>query len=177
LWVRFSLKHVRVCEAGVNETLGRLFLYAFGICGTAAIVACSTVTATHAPQSVRAPSNRLAAPLVGGVYTEQQANRGKVTYTKYCESCHQVDLLGLDCNPALAGPSFYKRWSGLTLADIFFKASDSMPVGAAGSLSQQEYADVISYVLKVNGLPAGETELPADLEKLRPIAIRENKAQ
>jgi hypothetical protein len=51
-----------------------------------------------------------------------------------------------------------------------------MPARAAGSLSQQEYADVLSYVLKANGLPAGETELPADLERLKPIAIRDNKA-
>src|SRR5438309_12110537 len=121
----------------MNKTLRSLFFCIFGIGGTIVIVACSAATSTHVPESVSAPRNRSTAEhsILEGVYTEQQANRGKVTYTKHCESCHQPDLRGLDCNPALAGPSFYQRWNGQTLADIFLKTSDSMPAQAAWSLS------------------------------------------
>jgi mono/diheme cytochrome c family protein len=164
----------------MNNTFCRFLSGALSIGAAVVMAACSATSAALVPQSVSVPGNKaVAAPksVLEGVYTEQQANRGKTTYKDHCESCHQADLRGFDCSPPLAGPSFYQRWNGLTVADIFFKTADSMPARAPGSLSKLEYADVISYVLKENGLPAGATELPADLERLKPIAIRENKAQ
>jgi S-disulfanyl-L-cysteine oxidoreductase SoxD len=37
-----------------------------------------------------------------------------------------------------------------------------MPQDRPGSLSAEEYADVVAYILRLNGRPAGERELPAD---------------
>jgi hypothetical protein len=34
-----------------------------------------------------------------------------------------------------------------------------MPLGAAGSLTGQEYVDVLAYILQANGHPAGKDEL------------------
>jgi alcohol dehydrogenase (cytochrome c) len=105
------------------------------------------------------------------VYTKQQAERGEKTYTQYCETCHLGDLLGFDYNPPLVGDVFEHTWRGRTVGDIFARTQQTMPKTAPGSLSAQQYADVISYVLRVNGLPSGDLELRPDVERLKEIVI------
>jgi mono/diheme cytochrome c family protein len=109
---------------------------------------------------------------LSGVYTKAQADRGEKTYAQHCETCHLGDLLGFDYNPPLAGDTFSRTWTGLTVGEIFAKTQQTMPKTAPGSLSAREYADVIGYVLSVNGLPGGETELPTEVERLKEIVIQ-----
>ena len=42
-------------------------------------------------------------PIWDGVYTTEQANRGKIAYVEQCASCHGLELGGGDETPALAG--------------------------------------------------------------------------
>ena len=44
-----------------------------------------------------------------------------------------------------------------------------------GRLGRQQYADVISYILKSNGYPAGDKELVTDLAALKQIRIEKPK--
>jgi hypothetical protein len=44
-----------------------------------------------------------------------------------------------------------------------------------GTLSRQQIADVLSYVLSVNKLPAGDVELPRQSELLAPITFLAQK--
>ena len=44
-----------------------------------------------------------------------------------------------------------------------------MPQYAPGSLSRPETADVVAYILSGNRIPAGETDLPHDLDALSDI--------
>jgi hypothetical protein len=46
-----------------------------------------------------------------------------------------------------------------------------MPKNEPGSLSPEEYADVLAYLLKLNLMPAGPAELPPDSSALRTIRI------
>jgi hypothetical protein len=41
-----------------------------------------------------------------------------------------------------------------------------MPRDDPGSLTAEEYAAVVAYMLRLNGRPPGERELPADAEAL-----------
>ena len=45
---------------------------------------------------------------------------------------------------------------------LFEKTKSTMPRNAAGSLSDEMYTDIIGYVLKANGFPAGAGELHVD---------------
>jgi hypothetical protein len=47
----------------------------------------------------------------------------------------------------------------------------TMPQEAPDSLPLQGYVDIVSYLLKANGSPAGGTELPPDSSKLQQIRI------
>ena len=102
-----------------------------------------------------------------GVYTAAQADRGRVTYAGMCHSCH---------TPAShTGATFAKLWVGRTLADLFGYMSVQMPKNDPGSLSPDQYADVMAYLLKMNKLPAGKSELPADSAALAMIRIETMK--
>jgi mono/diheme cytochrome c family protein len=106
-----------------------------------------------------------------GVFTEAQASRGQQAYKQSCAACHLDDLLGERDAPPLAGPQFSNRWMGSTADDMVQTIRRTMPQEAPDSLTPQAYADIVSYLLKVNGSPAGATELPADSTKLQQIRI------
>jgi mono/diheme cytochrome c family protein len=112
-----------------------------------------------------------------GVYTKEQASRGRQIYEKSCGQCHSDDLSGGgDGEPPLAGVIFMSQWNGQTLADLFTRMSESMPYTAPGSLRAQEYLDIVSYILTVNGAPAGAGELPSNREKLKQILFTDRAA-
>jgi len=53
---------------------------------------------------------------------------------------------------------------------LFDYVSQAMPKAAPGSLSEDEYVWVTAYILRLNGMPAGRTELspePAWLKSVR----------
>lgn len=112
-----------------------------------------------------------------GVYTEKQAVRGKKTYEDECASCHPVGEAGDEAAPSLVGPVFTARWLEQTVGDIFVATRTTMPQSAPASLSKEAYADIVAYMLEINKYPAGDTELPSNLETLQLIVIDEKPAQ
>ena len=95
-----------------------------------------------------------------GVYSAEQALRGKKLYEATCARCHGEDLSGANARP-LAGESFIRDWGGLKLDGVLTRAK-TMPPGASGSLGDAGYVDIIAYVLEVNEFPHGEAELTAE---------------
>ena len=108
-----------------------------------------------------------------GVFTEDQAARGKDTYLQECSACHLDDLLGDGIAPPLVGVSFSFRWSDLSIGDMYAAIRTTMPQGAPSSLSPQGYIDIIAYMLHVNEYPTGDTELPPEEAALQQITVDE----
>ncbi len=46
-----------------------------------------------------------------------------------------------------------------------------MPPSRPASLPAQTYADIVAYILQVNGFKPGDAELPADVDKLNGMTI------
>jgi mono/diheme cytochrome c family protein len=108
------------------------------------------------------------------VYTAEQAKRGEEVYAKQCTSCHKDDLLGdNDYSQPLIGPQFLGKWNNKTVGDLYERTRTTMPANEPDTLKPQEYVDVVSYLLSVNSFPAGQTELPAELAKLKLITLLE----
>ena len=103
-----------------------------------------------------------------GVYTEEQATRGKDEYEYNCGSCHIHDLSGdsIKDTPALAGGDFLDEWGGKTVGELLEYMSTNMPADSRGSLAKNTYADIAAYVLKVNTFPAGKEPLGNDPARL-----------
>jgi glucose/arabinose dehydrogenase/mono/diheme cytochrome c family protein len=111
--------------------------------------------------------------LVGdGVYTQEQANRGKTAYTAQCVSCHGAEMRGNDETPGLTGDAFLANWRKRSVDDLFEKVRVSMPADKPGSLSRQTNVDILAYILAVNKFPAGNTELGAQTEVLKEIKFQ-----
>ncbi len=110
-----------------------------------------------------------------GVYTDAQAARGQAKYAQTCAVCHSSDLKGIGETPALVGDSFTQGWNGHTADELFGLMKSTMPKGAPGSISADDYADIMAYILKSNQAPAGTTELKGDADALKPITITEKK--
>jgi mono/diheme cytochrome c family protein len=104
-----------------------------------------------------------------GVYTNEQAERGKKAYTDRCSTCHGGDLIGHDEAPGLVGDTFLSNWNTLTVDDLFDRTRVSMPADHPGTLSRKDVADILAYVFAANKFPAGTTELPTQSEVLKQI--------
>jgi len=104
-----------------------------------------------------------------GIYTNDQAARGESAYRDRCAFCHGASLQGSDDAPPLAGRDFADDWNCANIADLFEKIQFTMPANRPGRLSQQQIAEVLSYILKANGFPAGNAALPADADGLRGV--------
>ena len=103
-----------------------------------------------------------------GVYTDEQATRGKEQYDYNCAPCHIHDLTGdsIKDTPALAGGDFLDEWSGKTVGELLDYMSTNMPPDSRGSLGKSTYADVASYVLQANQFPSGKDALGSDPARL-----------
>ena len=109
------------------------------------------------------------------VYTNEQAKRGEALYLQECSNCHGQGLEGADMTPALTGLAFTANWDGLTLGDLFERIRITMPADRPGSLARQQIADTLTYLLRFNKFPAGETELPREVQALKQILILASK--
>ena len=106
-----------------------------------------------------------------GVYTAEQAKRGEALYKENCSACHGDNLEGSGPMPPLAGKDFLENWQGKTVGDLFEKTSTTMPATAPGSLSPEQAADVISFLLSKDAYPSGSTALDSKMEPLLKIKI------
>jgi cytochrome c len=124
--------------------------------------------------------------VIDGVYTVEQAKRGRDQYRKRCVLCHLDNGQGQQAvpeipgqsleregdaeAPPIAGEAFLKKWNGHTARELFEKTS-TMPVGSPGLLKPQEYADLVALIFELNKFPAGSQELPTAREQLELITI------
>jgi PQQ-dependent dehydrogenase (methanol/ethanol family) len=93
-----------------------------------------------------------------GSYTSAQAADGASVYVQSCASCHGPNLQG-ESGPPLTGPTLKAAYGAGTAAQLYDFISRQMPQSAPGSLSQRQYLDVTAYLLRRNGLPAGNAPL------------------
>jgi S-disulfanyl-L-cysteine oxidoreductase SoxD len=107
-----------------------------------------------------------------GVYTEEQATAGEAAYKADCASCHGAELEGSGRQtPPLKGEEFLAGWRELMLGDLFDKIQEAMPADKPGTLSRERNAQILAFVLKTNGYPAGAVALPTQAAALGKIQL------
>ncbi|WP_396204567.1 HupE/UreJ family protein [Gemmatimonas sp.] len=119
--------------------------------GVWSITPMSSLEAQTAPRTTKA-----------GVYTADQAVKGREVFNSNCLGCHTT--------ATHQGPAFTNKWFGRALFDLYDYVSQAMPKAAPGSLTEDEYVWVTAYILRLNGMPPGRTELspePAWLKSVR----------
>src|SRR5438552_1814821 len=96
-----------------------------------------------------------------GVYTVSQAASGRAAYDETCATCHAADLKG-SIGPPLSGSAFLAGWGSRTSSELLVHIKTTMPPGAEGSLADDQYLDIVAYVLQNNDHAAGDRPLRAD---------------
>jgi mono/diheme cytochrome c family protein len=94
-------------------------------------------------------------------YTAEQAHAGLAVFTASCISCHGTNLQGVAA-PAVAGTEFLtsaksNKW---TLADLRTLVVENMPLNNPGTLTPDQYAQVMAFLLASNCYPAGDAPFP-----------------
>jgi mono/diheme cytochrome c family protein len=97
------------------------------------------------------------------VYSTDQAYKGQQVYREQCTACHAPT--------SYTGSAFRRVWGGRSVFDFFDLVRTTMPNDNPGKLSRGDYAAIMAYLLKLNGLPSGERPLPEEDEELKKIRI------
>lgn len=101
--------------------------------------------------------------LLDGVFSKAQVLRGKTAYARNCQSCHSSNLQGEGIEPPLIGQLFIDAWREDKLFSLYDFIAIRMPKEGRkttpGSLTEQQYLDIVAYILDRNGFPAGAAEL------------------
>jgi mono/diheme cytochrome c family protein len=132
--------------------------------------------------SVEPPDELAGRSIWDGVYTEEQAAGARLIYQGACAACHGTRLNGApdaaDMSPAppLAGTAFMRSWNGSTVGSLFEFTRNSMPIRNPGQFSDQQYIDIIAYMLSYHGAPAGTAPLPPDIAFLNEIRVEPEDA-
>lgn len=92
------------------------------------------------------------------LYTQAQADAGHNIFETHCSMCHGKKLQGISA-PTLVGQDFASPDNNYTVSVIFDELSQQMPAGAPGSLSHEQYTDIMAFILSKNGYPAGNKAL------------------
>jgi len=125
--------------------------------------------------SGRATSHRAAKTVWDSVYTTAQAGRGETAYAKTCARCHGASLGGGDESPALTGGNFLGNWNGLPLSELQTRIKTTMPSDSVGIYDVKLVTDVMAFLLKSNGFPAGQVELSAQADSLKEIVMKTSR--
>jgi mono/diheme cytochrome c family protein len=100
---------------------------------------------------------------LSGIYTAEQATKGQDIYSAACLSCHKP--------VEFSGERFWKTLIGRPLYEFFKYVKTDMPGDNPGSLGDEDYANVISYIFTLNSMPAGQKAMPTDSATLSKIMV------
>ena len=111
-----------------------------------------------------------------GVYTDEQATRGEALYGEHCVKCHGATLQGNGEGALpLTGATFKSTWNGVSMGAMFDRVRLSMPQDKPATLTRQEVADLLAFVLQANKFPSGKTELARQTDILNAITFQSEK--
>lgn len=115
--------------------------------------------------TLHAQSQPPAKTVLDGVYSEVQAERGRTFYTSTCGACHGQGMEGVSA-PALLGERFVERWREGVVGDIYNYIRERMPPARdrnARPILDDNYLDIVTYILKSNGYRTGSNELAPNM--------------
>jgi mono/diheme cytochrome c family protein len=125
-----------------------------GACVAWVISAFSSIGGAQAPRTVW-----------DGVFTAEQAARGRDEFAGHCAECHGGNLQGGSDGKSLRADQFWTDWKESTVGELLTYVSKNMPRSEdgsiAGTLSSGTYADIVAHILSMNEFPAGTAPLTA----------------
>jgi mono/diheme cytochrome c family protein len=105
-----------------------------------------------------------------GVYSNDQADRGRAIFDAKCESCHGAAFEGGTLAPALKGREFLSSFEGKPLRRMYSGIISTMPPDDVASLTESETLALVALLLRAAGYPDGPDPL-ARADDLNAIVV------
>ena len=86
---------------------------------------------------------------------------GQASYMQNCSTCHGSALVNGGA-PPVGGPAFIAKWAGRAADDLYQLIVTTMPRGASGSLTAQQYREAFDYIVTANGYAVTAGKLTID---------------
>lgn len=118
--------------------------------------ACSTLAASGAAQAQTTAPTTAAAAAAVALYTDAQAQNGVDPYESACGMCHGANMEGAQ-GPTLLGDTLTSHYP--TLGDLMQFIVKNMPKNDPGSLSHDDYVNILAFILLKNGWSEGSESL------------------
>jgi len=115
--------------------------------------------AAPGPEAVTA----LNAALPAATYSADQASAGKQVYDSTCAHCHPPGQFD--------GATFASLWKNRRLYTLYSLISNTMPQDRPGSLTDEQYVNIIAYLLQRNQVPGGIAKLSGDTLDMKKVRI------
>lgn len=135
-----------------------------GLCAVFVLSACGG-SSTPAPAEPAPPAaaEPAATADAGPMFSALQVRRGNEQFSATCSACHSVG--------EFADSGFQARWSRRSVGDLYERIITTMPDDAPGILTPEQTINLVSYILEMNGLEAGSSNLDPDQEELDAISL------
>lgn len=104
-------------------------------------------------------------------FTLEQIDSGKALYQDHCQICHGTRLSNGQFGTPLKGAYFRKAWGEKSVGELLSFVYESMPPDDVKSLSHQEYAEVLAFILSNNRFDASDTAIVGDVSTLNQIIM------
>src|SRR6202521_10968 len=101
-------------------------------------------------------------PARTGPFTAEQATAGRAIYQATCSTCHLPDMKGTFEAPPLSGANFMNTCRNRPMSDLVSRIRNSMPITNPGSISNQDPAYLVAFILQANAAVAGAQALTAE---------------
>ncbi len=135
-----------------------------------AVLAVALVSGTVASTGVGPLAAQEAEP-VQASFTAAQVETGATVYAQACAACHLPSLRGAFEAPELAGPNFRATWGTRPVRDLLALTRETMPTDDPGELSDRQYAAVVAYLLRQNGVRSDGRPLTFSSEGRVAVAV------
>lgn len=95
-------------------------------------------------------------------FTQEQADAGRAAYRETCQICHGSTLANGQFGTPLRGNFFREKWKGKSVGELQQFMFEKMPPDKLMSLSPEQSANLLAFILSRNDLMPGAEALSGD---------------
>lgn len=97
-------------------------------------------------------------------FTQEQAETGRIMYRGTCQICHGSSLANGQFGTPLKGSFFRDKWKGKSVGELLQFMFEKMPPDKVMSLTPEQSAELLAYILLRNDLMPGATPLSGEYQ-------------